>query len=82
MSLIPFPQPQDEGSTYLAGLWKLEILYKVPSTGPRDTVITITILSLMQKKIPKIPKWQKNIYVTNIQKLFLKKDTQANLIRF
>lgn len=49
MSLIPFPQPQDEGSTYLAGLWKLEILYKVPSTGPRDTVITITILSLMQK---------------------------------
>lgn len=50
MSLIPFPQPQDEGSTYLAGLWKLEILYKVPSTGPRHTVITITILSLMQKK--------------------------------
>lgn len=33
----------------------------------------------MQEK-PRIHNWQKNIYVTNVQKLFLKKDTQVNLM--
>lgn len=50
-SLTPYPQPQDESSTtYLAGLWKLEILHKVPSTGPKTQLLLLLFSASRKKK--------------------------------
>lgn len=82
-SLMQFSQLQNGNSiTHLQGHENERYYVKFLVQYQAHKVITTTTIKPHAKKIPKIQNRPKNIYAINIQKVFLKKDTQVNLVRF